>query len=399
MDNGFRTKGYCDVAELFDDSLHKEDVLRENKDSKTIKQLYKNRYPQKEEDLHLLESIYSEYTLLSVDSRESFAILFWCFKFFKGPKTLKDNKNKIMADLMSFIHNEMGKTSYKNEETIIYDSKTVEVYLIDSVCSYLNALKTLPQSQNLFFRGHSKTTYKLVPSVLRTKELQKNESNMFRELIISCPKEFENCKTKLDYLVKMQHYGLPTRLLDITRNPLVALYFACCHNDNFLGEIFVFTPNKKQIKYENSDTVTMLSALSVFSMKDQYSIMDAICSGKYSDNKVVNKFIYEIKTEKPCFEHRLNSTDISQSYVVLTKKDNNRIIKQDGAFIICGINIDPSCEINESLRITHNNKKVLLFVNKKSDILKELDLLSVNKSTLFPEIDSVSDYIMKKYSN
>ena len=36
LDNGFRTKGYCDVAELFDDSLHKEDVLRENKDSKKI---------------------------------------------------------------------------------------------------------------------------------------------------------------------------------------------------------------------------------------------------------------------------------------------------------------------------------------------------------------------------
>ena len=41
------------------------------------------------------------------------------------------------------------------------------------------------------------------------------------------PQSFSECKSALDYLVQMQHYGLPTRLLDMTTNPLVALYFAC----------------------------------------------------------------------------------------------------------------------------------------------------------------------------
>ena len=53
-----------------------------------------------------------------------------------------------------------------------------------------------------------------------------HERDMYNEIRIECPQEFSHCKSHLDFLVHMQHYGLPTRLLDVTRNPLVALYFA-----------------------------------------------------------------------------------------------------------------------------------------------------------------------------
>lgn len=50
---------------------------------------------------------------------------------------------------------------------------------------------------------------------------------MVNRFINLSPSEFADIKTSFDLLSKMQHYGLPTRLLDFTNNPLVALFFAC----------------------------------------------------------------------------------------------------------------------------------------------------------------------------
>ena len=59
---------------------------------------------------------------------------------------------------------------------------------------------------------------------------------------------------------------------------------------------------------------------------------------------------------------------------------SNRIVKKD--WIIKG----------------NNNNKIIIKSSKKESILKELDKLGINKSTLFPEIDKVADYIKEKYT-
>lgn len=48
---------------------------------------------------------------------------------------------------------------------------------------------------------------------------------MIKEIVHTNPKEFE--LERFDLLAKLQHFGFPTRLLDVSTNPLVALYFAC----------------------------------------------------------------------------------------------------------------------------------------------------------------------------
>lgn len=78
-----------------------------------------------------------------------------------------------------------------------------------------------------FYRGHADKDWDLLPSIFRTPNGVEKEHLLFRDMVAHEPQSFSECKSALDYLVQMQHYGLPTRLLDMTTNPLVALYFAC----------------------------------------------------------------------------------------------------------------------------------------------------------------------------
>lgn len=107
----------------------------------------------------------------------------------------------------------------------------------DPITSVVDFIKAVEAARNdpfsgdrgteVFYRGHANGTWSLKPSIVRSDEGIKNEHSLFRDMVARVPRDFSECKSALDYLVHMQHYGLPTRLLDVTTNPLVALYFAC----------------------------------------------------------------------------------------------------------------------------------------------------------------------------
>ena len=101
----------------------------------------------------------------------------------------------------------------------------------------------------LLFRGHSKLGYAISPSIFRSDNHFKSEHLMIRQLVAQHPGDFSQDKWIFDQLVRAQHYGLPTRLLDVSLNPLVALYFAVCSQPASRASVIVFKPQVGRQKY------------------------------------------------------------------------------------------------------------------------------------------------------
>lgn len=95
--------------------------------------------------------------------------------------------------------------------------------------------------RELYFRGQDNIEYgNTCPSLFRNNKRYEYEANMINDFIAKYPDLFKDCQNNVDRLALMQHHQLPTRLLDLTTNALIALYFAVEKDNCKDGVVYVF---------------------------------------------------------------------------------------------------------------------------------------------------------------
>lgn len=294
----------------------------------------------------------------------------------------------------------MGPPSLEQDETAI-----------GSVRTLLGELESLTQDPDYeyYYRGHSNKKFELVPSVYRNSGWISNEHRMFRELVLRCPDDFHELETTFQKLVKMQHYALPTRLLDITGNPLIALLFACKaeidkddetgKEKNADGEVIIFRLPKKEIKYFDSDTVSVISNISKQPFEFKFAVRAGETPEQFSEQDSVKLLVHDIRQERSLFEPKIKSEHLRAVICVKPLLDNPRIIRQDGAFFLFGANgkKSESSRIPFSYIYKPNNRGLVVMAAEKGKMREQLEALGISEGKIYPEIDSVASYVKSSF--
>ena len=103
------------------------------------------------------------------------------------------------------------------------------IWEVGALSEFVHLLERQRETDRLFFRGHQRD-WPLVPKLARVRRrdsvgtLEERMLATFKREAI--PYLDYDPQTDWDWLALAQHHGMPTRLLDWTRNPLAALWFA-----------------------------------------------------------------------------------------------------------------------------------------------------------------------------
>ncbi|RZN82335.1 MAG: FRG domain-containing protein [Winogradskyella sp.] len=223
--------------------------------------------------------------------------------------------------------------------------KKIEITSFKDFLDLIDGFSSLSNNITLY-RGQT-FNHDLLPSIAR-KNNNVDTTNLERNML----KEFKRrtlntgllniLKTECDWLIYGQHYGLKTRLLDWSSNPLISLWFGLLTtSDN--GYLYILSENQEKILTTNE--------ISPFDSK-------------------------EIQLLKPSF-------------------NNKRIISQSGWFTVHPFNdsekkVTPlnECKINSDkiVEVKIPNRYI-------SDFIKKLDIMGINSEFIFQDITGTCSYI------
>lgn len=331
---------------------------------------------------------------------------------------------------------------------------------INSVSDFISVIEKI-ENESYLFRGENSNYNEQKSSAFRVIRTVKGECEYpFINMINEFSREISEPICDKEILAFAQHSGIPTNLLDVTSNPLVALYFSVSKGSNKKES------NNKDGYIYMLDTQNIVDITSTIQQLGKNNLLDEI----YHCNEIIIKtFMSDLLNSSTLnlsmYEEKLkHELEIISSEWALTEKeemlktfDNEVKIKQSSInksipidyrdvinYIICLQRFLSYCKNNyllpnfsglpimkytpimsfkrgtnqQSQFIYQNylafddeifnhhylaiqsinfNKKITVSQEAKKDILKTLDQLNINQKFIFNDSDSIANYIANKY--
>jgi hypothetical protein len=220
----------------------------------------------------------------------------------------------------------------------------------------------------IWFRGQARKSWKLAPGYLRL-ENAPSESTLLKRFKQNAAMLLDrDPKDSFDWLFLMQHYGLPTRLLDWSESPLVALYFAVEENEKHASEdaaLWCLRPSDLNKKANIQDDHEEFFIPSFDDQELQNYSLESLASGPKRTR------LLPIAT--------------------IATRNNSRIQAQLGVFTIHHLDEVAIEEIGDASHVV----KYTIPASKRSSILDQLRLLGFSKFSMFPELASIGENIKR----
>jgi len=243
---------------------------------------------------------------------------------------------------------------------------------IESLNDLMQHVTTIVASGKFWWRGvKDAERYKLHPGIFRESDDRNQETNKVRLFQEMSPARYDKCPSdnvdnpeeRLKWLFLMQHYRLQTRLLDWTKSPLIATFFAVSNNSDLEkksdGILWYLSPRDLNKAFFPDTTVAEFFPNS--------ELIQSVYGGAFSG-----------QPGRPSHDPNIAA--------IFPKQIDLRMLLQLSRFTIHGNPqpLEDYQELNEHLH------KIMIPSDKKREIEIELAYLGINESNLFPDLDHLA---------
>ena len=265
---------------------------------------------------------------------------------------------------------------------------------ISTLNEYLDIIKEIKNNYDcgfkgdaLWYRGISDLEkFSLIPSILRGQLFDYNDTQFYNEVKIfnSFKKESRSYidvqNDNFLLLCYAQHFGVPTRLLDFSTNPLVALYFACKDLKSKDGAVWIINSKKY------NEAVLRIAKEREGADVSVEQLQDVLV--ERASKFVVPAKIYQFPIA------------IEPYYI------DQRMSAQGSRFLLWGdtpVSLERMLCVDDYISRDFSNqnafaKRLCIPSNKKVGLLNDLDMLGINEKSLFPGLDGVGKYINNHFT-